>query len=111
MHIQLNITKYELEKSIEYIKSNITELKNKKAKQTRFEVPQELVQILFIDKYKPIIIEQLINMLNMQNITLTYEFVKSGACIPDIESNFSTCIYSSDINGNYGKWWISIVLQ
>lgn len=100
----LNITKYELEQAIKFINSHITELKKSKFNKVRFQVPEEMVQILFIDKYNPIIIEQLIYMLKQQNIILTYEFIKSPTIVPDIEANFS-------IKSNNDKWWITIVLQ
>lgn len=103
----LNITKYEIEQAIRYINSNIAKLKKTKFNKTIFQVPEEMVQILFIDKYKPLIIEQIIDILKQENIILTYKFVKSPistSISTDIETNFS-------IKSNKDKWWITIVLQ
>lgn len=101
----LEITKYELENSIKYINNKVSEAKLSNLKNYRFEVPYENVDILFVDRYNPLIIEQLKVILKPYNITLTYEFIKNTtkASINDIESNF-------DLN-NDGKWWITIVLQ
>lgn len=101
----LEITKYELENSIKYINDKVGEAKKSNLKNYRFEVPYEYVDILFVDRYKPLIIEQLKVLLKPYNITLTYEFIKNTtkARINDIESNFDHI--------NDGKWWITIVLQ
>ena len=100
----LEITKYELEQSIKYINNKIAETKINSLSTYRFEVPDEYVEILFVDKYKPLIIEQLKDILKPFNITLSYEFIKNTIEIStnDIESNF---YYNTD-----GKWWINIVV-
>jgi hypothetical protein len=101
----LEITKYELDQSLKYINREVSEANKHNLKKCRFEVPYEYVDILFIDKYKPLIIDQLKVIFVPYKIKLSYEFIKNTVqtSIHDIESNFD---YISN-----GKWWITIVLQ